>query len=48
MRTMVLELSVPRILLTHRFPLEAYRQALAVAAEKGKYRSIKVAFELQT
>jgi threonine dehydrogenase-like Zn-dependent dehydrogenase len=32
-------------LITHRFPLEAYRQAFAVAVDKGKYRSIKVAFE---
>jgi len=35
-----------RGLVTHRFPLEAYRQAFAVAVEKGRYRSIKVAFEL--
>jgi threonine dehydrogenase-like Zn-dependent dehydrogenase len=35
-----------RGLLTHRFPLEEYRQAFTVAVEKGKYRSIKVAFEL--
>jgi threonine dehydrogenase-like Zn-dependent dehydrogenase len=35
-----------RGLVTHRFPLEEYRQAFAVAVEKGKYRSIKVAFEL--
>jgi threonine dehydrogenase-like Zn-dependent dehydrogenase len=35
-----------RGLLTHRFPLEAYRHAFAVAVEKGKYRSIKVAFDL--
>jgi len=34
-----------RGLLTHRFPLEAYRQAFAVAVEKGKYRSVKVALE---
>jgi len=33
-------------LVTHRFPLEAYRQAFAVAVEKGKHRSVKVAFEL--
>jgi threonine dehydrogenase-like Zn-dependent dehydrogenase len=33
-------------LLTHRFPLDAYRQAFKVAAEKQRYRSIKVAFEL--
>jgi threonine dehydrogenase-like Zn-dependent dehydrogenase len=32
-------------LLTHRFPLEAYRQAFAVAVEKDKYRSVKVALE---
>ena len=35
-----------RGLVTHRFPLEEYRQAFAVAVEKGKYRSIKVAFDL--
>jgi threonine dehydrogenase-like Zn-dependent dehydrogenase len=35
-----------RGLVTHRFPLEEYRQAFAVAVEKGKYRSIKVAFEM--
>ncbi len=33
-------------LVTHRSPLEEYRQAFVVALEKGKYRSIKVAFEL--
>jgi threonine dehydrogenase-like Zn-dependent dehydrogenase len=33
-------------LLTHRFPLDAYRQAFAVAVDKQKYRSIKVAFDL--
>jgi threonine dehydrogenase-like Zn-dependent dehydrogenase len=33
-------------LVTHHFPLEEYRQAFAVAVEKGKYHSIKVAFEL--
>jgi threonine dehydrogenase-like Zn-dependent dehydrogenase len=32
-------------LVTHRFPLEAYRQAFAVAVEKDKYRSVKVALE---
>jgi len=37
-----------RGLVTHRFPLEAYRQAFAVAVEKDKYRSIKVAFDLST
>ena len=31
-------------LLTHRFPLESYRQAFRVAAEKRRYRSAKVAF----
>jgi threonine dehydrogenase-like Zn-dependent dehydrogenase len=34
-------------LLTHRFPLEAYRQAFAVAMDKRTYRSVKVAFELE-
>jgi threonine dehydrogenase-like Zn-dependent dehydrogenase len=34
-----------RSLLTHRFPLEDYRQAFTVAAEKDKYRSVKVALE---
>jgi threonine dehydrogenase-like Zn-dependent dehydrogenase len=33
-------------LLTHRFPLEAYRQAFAVAVDKQRTRSIKVAFEM--
>jgi threonine dehydrogenase-like Zn-dependent dehydrogenase len=33
-------------LLTHRFPLAAYRQACAVATEKEKYRSVKVALDL--
>ena len=33
-------------LLTHRFPLDAYRQAFAVAVDKQEYRSIKVAFDL--
>jgi threonine dehydrogenase-like Zn-dependent dehydrogenase len=33
-------------LLTHRFPLDAYRQAFAVAMDKAQYRSIKVALEL--
>ena len=37
-----------RGLVTHRFPLGEYRQAFAVAVEKGKYKSIKVAFELST
>jgi len=32
-------------LLTHRFPLEAYRQAFRVAADKRAFRSIKVALE---
>jgi threonine dehydrogenase-like Zn-dependent dehydrogenase len=34
-------------LLTHRFPLDDYRQAFKVAADKGKYRSIKVALEME-
>jgi threonine dehydrogenase-like Zn-dependent dehydrogenase len=33
-------------LLTHRFPLSAYRQAFATATDKRTHRSIKVAFEL--
>jgi threonine dehydrogenase-like Zn-dependent dehydrogenase len=33
-------------LLTHRFPLEAYRQAFATAVDKRTNRSVKVAFEL--
>jgi threonine dehydrogenase-like Zn-dependent dehydrogenase len=33
-------------LLTHRYPLGAYRQAFATAVDKQKYRSIKVAFDL--
>ncbi len=33
-------------LLTHRFPLHAYRQAFAVALDKRQARSIKVAFDL--
>ena len=33
-------------LLTHRFPLPAYREAFATAMDKRTYRSIKVAFEL--
>ena len=33
-------------LLTHRFPLSAYRQAFATALDKRTHRSIKVAFEL--
>lgn len=32
-------------LLTHRFPLSAYRQAFATALDKRQARSIKVAFE---
>jgi threonine dehydrogenase-like Zn-dependent dehydrogenase len=34
-------------LLTHRFPLNAYRQAFAAATDKRTHRSIKVAFDLQ-
>jgi threonine dehydrogenase-like Zn-dependent dehydrogenase len=33
-------------MLTHNFPLEAYRRAFAVAMDKQTYRSIKVAFDL--
>ena len=33
-------------LLTHRFPLSAYREAFATAMDKRTYRSIKVAFDL--
>jgi len=33
-------------LLTHRFPLEAYREAFTAAVDKHRYRSIKVAFDL--
>ena len=33
-------------LLTHRYPLDGYRQAFAVAVDKQKHRSIKVAFDL--
>ncbi|NIV31503.1 MAG: zinc-binding dehydrogenase [Anaerolineae bacterium] len=33
-------------MLTHRFPLDAYRQAFAVAVDKQKHQSIKVAFDL--
>lgn len=33
-------------LLTHRFPLHAYRQAFQAAADKHTHRSIKVAFDL--
>ena len=31
-------------LLTHTFALEQYRRALATAMDKGRHRSIKVAF----
>ena len=34
-------------LLTHRFPLNAYREAFAVAVDKQAHRSIKVAFDLE-
>jgi threonine dehydrogenase-like Zn-dependent dehydrogenase len=33
-------------LLTHRFPLDLYRQAFAAAADKRAHRSIKVAFTM--
>lgn len=32
-------------LLTHRFPLDSYRDAFVAAADKRAYRSVKVAFE---
>jgi len=36
------------LLLTHRFPLAAYRRAFAVATtEKARERSVKVAFEFK-
>jgi L-iditol 2-dehydrogenase len=35
-----------RELLTHRFHLEAYRQAFLTAVDKRNQRSIKVAFDL--
>ena len=35
-------------LLTHVFPLAEYRRALATAVDKGRYRSVKVAFDLTT
>ncbi len=34
-------------LLTHRFPLDDYRQAFATAIDKRNQRSIKVAFEMR-
>jgi L-iditol 2-dehydrogenase len=34
-------------LITHRFPLAAYRQAIATALDKRHARSIKVAFEYE-
>ena len=34
------------VLLTHRFPLNDYRQAFLTAVDKQKHRSIKVAFDL--
>lgn len=35
----------PEQLLTHRFPLDSYRQAFLTAADKHRYQSIKVAFD---
>lgn len=35
-------------LVTHCFPLNAYRDAFKVALDKGRYRSIKVAFEMDS
>ena len=34
-------------LLTHRFPLSAYREAFAAAVDKRTHRSVKVAFDLR-
>jgi threonine dehydrogenase-like Zn-dependent dehydrogenase len=34
-------------MLTHRYPLHAYREAFATAVDKQKKRSIKVAFDLE-
>lgn len=34
-------------LLSHRFPLDEYRRAFAVALDKQKYQSVKVAFDLR-
>ena len=34
-------------LLTHRYPLHAYQEAFSVAVDKQRYRSIKVAFDLE-
>jgi len=33
-------------LVTHHFPLQEYRRAFLTAADKGRHRSVKVAFEL--
>ncbi len=35
-------------LITHRFPLEAYREAIRVAMDKRGHRSIKVVFEMES
>lgn len=35
----------PGPLLTHTFPLHRYREAIRVASQKGRHRSIKVAFQ---
>lgn len=37
----------PTPLVTHRFPLAAYRDAFLVAADKKRHRSIKVLFDLE-
>jgi threonine dehydrogenase-like Zn-dependent dehydrogenase len=34
-------------LITHRFPFEAYKEAIRVASSKGKERAIKVIFEYE-
>jgi threonine dehydrogenase-like Zn-dependent dehydrogenase len=35
-----------RPLVTHRFPLRAYRQAIRTALETGRYQSVKTVFDL--
>jgi threonine dehydrogenase-like Zn-dependent dehydrogenase len=37
----------PERLITHRFPLREYRQALATARERGEHRSIKVLLDMR-
>ncbi len=45
MRWMQLGLIQIDKLLTHRFPLDGYRQAFSTAIDKNRYRSVKVAFD---